>query len=70
MESLDEESDRDEALLPHLLRVAARLANDVGRRKRLSHRHQHRLRSREKYSQLGARATLVIRTAWPAASYK
>jgi histidine triad (HIT) family protein len=30
MESLDEASQKDEALLGHLLRVAARLANDAG----------------------------------------
>jgi len=30
MESLDEASQRDEALLGHLLRVAARMANDAG----------------------------------------
>src|SRR5256885_8961383 len=30
MESLDEASGKDEALLGHLLRVAARIANDAG----------------------------------------
>jgi histidine triad (HIT) family protein len=30
MESLDEASQRDEAMLGHLLRVAARVANDAG----------------------------------------
>jgi histidine triad (HIT) family protein len=30
MESLDEASQRDEGLLGHLLRVAARMANDAG----------------------------------------
>lgn len=30
MESLDDASQRDEALLGHLLRIAARLANDAG----------------------------------------
>lgn len=30
MESLDEATQRDEALLGHLLRVAARMANDAG----------------------------------------
>ena len=30
MESLDEASQRDEAMLGHLLRVAARMANDAG----------------------------------------
>jgi histidine triad (HIT) family protein len=30
MESLDEATQRDEALLGHLLRIAARLANDAG----------------------------------------
>ena len=30
MESLDEASQRDEALLGHLLRIAARMANDAG----------------------------------------
>lgn len=30
MESLDEASQKDEALLGHLLRVAARMANDAG----------------------------------------
>ena len=30
MDSLDEASQRDEALLGHLLRIAARMANDAG----------------------------------------
>ena len=30
MESLDEASQKDEALLGHLLRIAARMANDAG----------------------------------------